>query len=561
MATQLHIDEEYRGVLASAGLAGFEQVMAARMGAPVSVRGARSTVRLTVTVDGRSRELYLKRAFKHATRALLREWLRGRRPQAEPTRECRLVARLSARGIRTARVVAWGERSRWLGPVAAFAMFEAVPGAFSLDEVLEVRPGSPPLTSVRQRRRILADLAELVRRLHDADLRWPELVAKHILVALPALSGPAPRPDGGGAVGGSDRCTDCPRLWLVGVTRMHASGSARLRVRNFVSLLRSIPADSLSRADLLRFAFAYARIADQPWRQQKEVLARDWGWAAKLWGRARREATFAGSAGYEPGRCVKLGSIRVDERYLAFLGSRGVTTFDAVFKWQPAEMATVSANGSGVRFELPGPGDEPMILRLYRFDRPRLADQFRRIVVERVTRSSAGRLWRRAAKLHKAGVSTALPVAYGEKMRGWWERRSFVLFREPPGLSVRSLAGSPDGRLATSARRAAVRRCGALLGRLHKAGLRYGGRAADGLILSEVAAGELEPCCPDPGALVACRTADRSRDVADLLAVAGGLGLSRTDLLRFARPYLGSEASKAGVRSLIEETGRAAGHR
>jgi len=251
----------------------------------------------------------------------------------------------------------------------------------------------------------------------------------------------------------------------------------------------------------------------------------------------------------------------VDERYLAFLGSRGVTTFDAVFKWQPAEMATVSANGSGVRFELPGPGDEPMILRLYRFDRPRLADQFRRIVVERVTRSSAGRLWRRAAKLHKAGVSTALPVAYGEKMRGWWERRSFVLFREPPGLSVRSLAGSPDGRLATSARRAAVRRCGALLGRLHKAGLRYGGRAADGLILSEVAAGELEPCCPDPGALVACRTADRSRDVADLLAVAGGLGLSRTDLLRFARPYLGSEASKAGVRSLIEETGRAAGHR
>ncbi len=560
MATQLHIDEEYRGVLASAGLAGFEQVMAARMGAPVSVRGDRSTVRLTVTVDGGPRELYLKRTFKHSTRALLREWLRGRRPQSGPTRAYQLASRLAARGIRTARVVAWGERSRWLGPVAAFAMFEAVPGAFSLDEVLEVRPGSPPLTSVRQRRRILADVAELVRRLHDADLRWPELIAKHVLVALPASDCPAPL-HVYGSHSTAERGADRPRLWLVGVTRMHTSGSARLRARDLVSLLRSMPADSLSRSDLLRFALAYGRFADQPWRRRKEALTREWGWAAKLWGRLRREAASTGSAGYEPGRCVKLGSIRVDERYMAFLGSRGVTTFDAVFKWQPAEMATASANGSGVRFELSGLGDEPLILRLHRFDRPRLPDQLRRVLVERVTTSSAGRLWRRATKLHKAGVPTALPVAYGEKMRGWWERRSFVLFREPPGLSVRSLAGLPDGLPAASARRVAVRRCGALLGRLHKVGLGYGGRAADGLVLSEVAAGELEPCCPDPGALVACRTADRSRDVADLLAVAGGLGLTRTDHLRFVRAYLGREAPKARVRSWIEDAGRATGRR
>ncbi len=544
MAIQFHIEEQYRGALASLGLTSFEQVMAARMGSPVSMGKDRSTVRLAVEIAGQPRELYLKRTFRHPPRMLLRQWLTGRKPQAAPTREYRLAARLAGLGIRTARAVGWGQRTGWLGPAAAFVLFEAVPAAFSLDEVFAVRPGVPPLATVRERARILASVADVVRRLHEAGLRWPDLAAKHVLVALGVAGIPGPLAQGRG----SDR----PELWLVGLSRMHASGAARLRVRDLVGLLRSMPADGLTRTDLLRFALAYGGLAEQPWKHQKEALARDWSWAARLWSRLqRRQVALAGLAGYQPGRYLKLGSIQVDERYLALLAGRGVTTFDAVFKWRPADGSAVSDNGSEVRFEVPGADGDPMILRLHRFDRPRLAEQARRVLRDRVTGSSAKRLWRKATTLHKAGVATALPVAYGEKMRGWWERRSFVLFREPQGICISDLARSDFSRATATARRAAVRRCGELLTRLHQARLGYGGHEDRGPILVETAPGEFEPCCPDPAALVACRPADRLQDVAALHAAAADCRLTRTDRLRFARAYLGTHAPKTAIRQFL----------
>ena len=82
--------------------------------------------------------------------------------------------------------VGYGQQWRWLMPHRGFILAEAVPARVSLYNAVRPGPDRPALLSNRRKRQIIPAIARLVRRLHDAKLCWPDLVAKHILFNPPS---------------------------------------------------------------------------------------------------------------------------------------------------------------------------------------------------------------------------------------------------------------------------------------------------------------------------------------------------------------------------------------
>ncbi|GAG51790.1 unnamed protein product, partial [marine sediment metagenome] len=224
-----YIDERYRVPLAAIGLRDFRSVMDARVGIPIGAHSDRNAVRLQVELDGEARLLYLKRTLCHPAAALLKELLTGIWPQARPIREYRVAQELSRLGIPAMKAIGCGQRRRLGMPHQAFVLVEAVPARFMLDQVLKVRPNEPTMLSTRQKRELVRAVGRLVRQLHDADLRWPDLLAKHIFLDPPT----------------GDEPEYTWELFLIDLERMYASRSARARVRDLVTLLKSMPPRSI----------------------------------------------------------------------------------------------------------------------------------------------------------------------------------------------------------------------------------------------------------------------------------------------------------------------------
>ncbi len=262
MTTGMHIEERYVAALSAAGLKDFQSVMETRAGTPVSVHGDRSTIRLRVVVDGDPRELYLKRTLRHAITGLVRDLLFGRRPQARPVREYAICKRLSSLGVPAMKAIAWGQRKRWLLPRQAFVVVEAVPARTSLEKAWRERADGTPRLALLEKRQVIRTVAGIVARLHGADLRWPDLVSKHILLNVPDRSG-SPKPEWD--------------LHLIDLERMETSRSEKSRQRDLVKLLTSMPAGSVSRTDRLRFAVAYCGCEDASWPDRRAAISRQFG--------------------------------------------------------------------------------------------------------------------------------------------------------------------------------------------------------------------------------------------------------------------------------------------
>jgi tRNA A-37 threonylcarbamoyl transferase component Bud32 len=261
MAGTFYIDECYRVPLAAIGLRDFRSVMDARVGIPLGTHDDRNAVRLEVELDGQMRQVYLKRTLRHPLAALLKELLTGVWPQARPIREYRMARTLGRLGIPAMKAIGCGQRRRLWMPHQAFVLVEAVPARFMLDQVLQVRLTEQAMLSARQKHELVRALGALVRQLHDADLRWPDLVAKHIFLDPPS----------------GDEPEHAWELFLIDLERMYASRSAKACARDLVTLLKSMPPRSIGRTDLLRFAGVYAGVDGRAWPDRRKVLERRFG--------------------------------------------------------------------------------------------------------------------------------------------------------------------------------------------------------------------------------------------------------------------------------------------
>jgi len=266
MTGTFHIDERYREPLAVIGLRDFRSVMDSDAGITIGSHDDRNAVRLDIERDGRTQTLYLKRTLCYPIAAILKELFSGIWPQARPIREYQVADKLARLGIPAMKAIGCGQRKRFGLPHEAFVLVEEVPAKYMLDEAMRVSLNEDSLLNTRQRRDLIRSVARLVRQLHDAHLRWPDLVAKHIYLDLPS-------PD--------DTEYDW-NLRLIDLERIYTSRSAKARAKNLKMLLKSMPRRSITRTDVLRFASTYASVDDQPWPKRRQTLEREFAWAVRL---------------------------------------------------------------------------------------------------------------------------------------------------------------------------------------------------------------------------------------------------------------------------------------
>jgi hypothetical protein len=94
---------------------------------------------------------------------------------------------------------------------------------------------------------------------------------------------------------------------------------------------------------------------------------------------------------------------------------------------------------------------EPCTVYLKRFNAPPLREQLRRMWEFRLSRGSAEREMHFIRHLGLLGIPTMTRVAFGSRMRGWWERSGFGITAEVAGESLEKLVERWSGTGDSSA--------------------------------------------------------------------------------------------------------------
>ncbi|MDD5556503.1 MAG: lipopolysaccharide kinase InaA family protein [bacterium] len=227
------VAERYRDLLAALGLRAFDDFIRFAGGEPVREKGDRSIVRLS---PPGSPPLYLKRHAPGTVLGALRALLSGARPLAPAVAEWEAIAAARAAGVATMEPIAVGSRARRpaLGP--SFLVTAAAPGLRLEGEGRFFRG------KFRERRDIIAALADTARRMHAAGLNHRDFYLSHIFLD----------PAGGGR-----------RIVLIDLQRLQrrARGRNRWVVKDLAALNYSSPAPEVSRTDRLFFLRRYLRAA------------------------------------------------------------------------------------------------------------------------------------------------------------------------------------------------------------------------------------------------------------------------------------------------------------
>ena len=245
-AGKLIIDERYLEMLRSQGLDSFAAIMAFNGASLVRDKGIRRITRLTVP-GPKPLTLYFKKHLRASIRDVLKEIIRGKRPISAAAQEWRAISELNSTGIETMTAVAFGEKRLlpWLR--ASFIITVEVDGRRLEDHVHFLRG------KWREKRCIIAGLADLVRKMHFAGLNHRDLYLSHIFLI---------------ANGGEKR------LSLIDLQRVQrrARGFNRWVVKDLAALNYSSPGSVVSRADRVRFLLRYLRARSLDAKQKSLVM-------------------------------------------------------------------------------------------------------------------------------------------------------------------------------------------------------------------------------------------------------------------------------------------------
>ncbi|MHC4860399.1 MAG: lipopolysaccharide kinase InaA family protein, partial [Planctomycetota bacterium] len=199
MATY-RVEAEYEAVLKRSGITDYDTAMAFSGGHLVAAHRGRSVVRFGGT-------LFLKRFIER---------------RGEARREKRAMDRLeSGPGPEPAPLVASGE-----GRKGAFLVTAGPPDAVSLSDALGGLEGA-------RRRRIARAVGERIRALHDRGFTCPDLMAQHLLVALP------------------------DRVHLIDAGRLGRRRGRAARARDLAALDQTLPYGTTRTTDRVRMLAGY----------------------------------------------------------------------------------------------------------------------------------------------------------------------------------------------------------------------------------------------------------------------------------------------------------------
>jgi len=176
---------EYAAPLAQAGLGHFDGVMQPTTGRKLRAVASRENWRIEIdTPHAGPRGAYLKKHRERSWRSWLesRGWLKSASPGAV---EAINIERLARDGIAAMQLVAYGERVDSRGGRESFVITEELTGFAQLDHYLREHFGpTPDRTAAEERdlRRLLASVADVAARFHNAGYNHRDLYCCHFFV-------------------------------------------------------------------------------------------------------------------------------------------------------------------------------------------------------------------------------------------------------------------------------------------------------------------------------------------------------------------------------------------
>jgi len=460
MKTICQNEPAFQEKLKAAGLMRFVDFMAIRGGDPAGWHAHRETVPLEVRVGGERYAFYLKRVFcvppKHAFWPLIR----GRLGRSQPWREWHMLAALQSSGIGAMRRVAFGERRRWGMPREAFLLVERVPAEWHLGNwVVPGYPAAPALSS-QDRSRLAYEVGRMLGALCRGGFNWPDLHPKHIYAAR----------------------QDAPfrsrwRLYLIDVERMTRrsaplnANEAIAEVRRLAARMQPMPID---RTLVRRLAAGYRAGVG---RNVFEQLQREGATRLSLRSVVNCADLPRLPDDFEhPAARTMLvrEAMRVAEADAEAMDGLGLSSLDDVLRYGGGANLTkpgLAAHRDRIRLAC-SQDSSTKVYYLKRYRMPPLREQLRRMREWRVGRGTARREIAYADRLAELGIPTMRPVAYGERMSGWWERASFAVAAEVPGTSLERIAAAvmddPSTAPTIWERREIARQLGLIVRRLHE---------------------------------------------------------------------------------------------
>ncbi len=421
---------------------------------------------------------------------------------------------------------------------------------------------SPSSTASRRERSTAAkELGEFVRRLHDARLSYPDLVAKHIFLR------PSAEEDRSGYW----------RFYLIDVERLQEQAPAKSRERDLRALLGRVRSARISRTDLLRFAAGYTRSSGRPWPDCKRHIVERFGWARRAWfelGRSAKNRPLQPDDAPLPEQqdFLRIGRVVVNRRFASLLAENGLTTLRSVFRFDGGQCLDKPSLGDWrrrIRLTLRSAAGNQQVFYLKRYDRPPWQSQLERILTKRAARSAAWWEQHQAKQLLRAGIPTISVVAFGERMRGWIERRSFILTEAIAGESLERWVPRnwPDGHEHVRCRRALLEGLARMIAAFHDAGLAHRDLYLSHIFISHNRDGRPAFRLIDLQRVLRPGWRRRRWLVKDLAALnyssPAGL-ISKTDRMRWLRTYLGvrrlGDGHKRLARQVLAKTQRIARH-
>lgn len=552
MSNVLTIDEAYRKRLAAAGLGSFDALMHADVGEIVTQRKGRETRRVVVGAGDEREALYIKRCFSIGPKHSFWPRFRLRPCHTPPIKEAKGIAMCKAAGIPTVDVVATGEKRRLGFPLSGFVVMTAAPMAWTLNDWLT--KGFKPPRTLRDDEcvSLLGALGSLVAKFVDAGIHWPDMKAKHVHAA----------PNGDGTW---DFCViDLERAKLFG----HAGRDGAWYVHPSQApwaLLASIIPSALRLEGVLAYWTAAAT--------ENCHIADFAEWLDGLAGLSLRRFGEEGNPRlpvlYEhPNRLPmnKVGGMRVDPRYVDLLHDAGLSSFDDVMTSSvgtPMGKPGLASYRKRIRLRL-GDGESAETVYLKRYKRPPLREQYRRMREFRFRRGSAEREMHFARHLGLLGISTMRRIAFGSRMRGWFEQSSFGITGQVPGESLEALvdkwSANPASVPSPAERRDIIEQLAKVAYRLHSNGLFHRDLYLCHVFMSRREDGGVVLSLIDLGRMIRYSVRMERWRIKDLAALAYSSPsplVTRADRVRFLYHYArlegrgDQEAMRKRVRQLI----------
>jgi len=232
------VDTGYEIALGKLGLTSVDTVFSFNAAKNLSKDNlARFRSRLQLEINSPSGTLFLKRYDKPPVLFQFKNWLTHQSRKSCGFCEFESASELAAEGIKTPKVISYGEQRGTLFEKRSFIITEKIPNAESLERKLPPCFNGPATAETLKLRRIfLAQLASFIKKFHQTNYRHRDLYFSHIYYS------------------------DAGSFHLIDLARAFKPilPGERFRIKDIAQLHYSAPARYFSRADRLRFYLGYA---------------------------------------------------------------------------------------------------------------------------------------------------------------------------------------------------------------------------------------------------------------------------------------------------------------